>query len=105
MRSLGPKDDGSTVELVVGDELAVELPETPTSGFRWATLELPPALRLTDDRFEAPGSALPGAPGTRRLDFQAISVGGGKLLLQLAARTPRDISAAPFTAFVDVVEG
>lgn len=103
VKSLGPKDGGSQVQLVLGDELTIELPETPTSGFRWSMSELPAELRLTEDRFEAPGSAFLGAPGMRHLAFEAIAVGSGEVVLKLAARTPRELAAAPFTAFIDVV--
>lgn len=104
MKNLGPQDAGSQVQLVLGDELRIELPETPTTGFRWSVHEIPATLHLTDDRFDAPGSALLGAPGMRHMAFQAIAVGSGEVVLRLSARTPREPAAAPFTAFIDVIK-
>jgi inhibitor of cysteine peptidase len=60
MLQVDERQNGRRVELAVGEELEVVLPENPTTGFRWRLQEDgAPACALIEDR---PGNA-PGPPG------------------------------------------
>ena len=71
-------DQGAVIRLAVGDTLAVELAEAPTSGARWRIHAKPGGFRLVADRFEA-SSATPGSGGMRRLEFLAEAADEGEL--------------------------
>jgi inhibitor of cysteine peptidase len=103
MQTFSFPDDGKHLQVKSGELFALELPETPTTGFRWSIAEIPPTLRLSADDFVAPASAVPGASGTHHWIFEAIATGAGQLLLELNARTQRDAPARSFRACVEVV--
>ncbi|MFJ2504067.1 ImmA/IrrE family metallo-endopeptidase [Microbacterium sp. NPDC087592] len=56
-----------------GDEIAVTLPENPTTGYRWHSH--PSGLDLVDDQFLLREDAAVGEGGTRRLVYQAHEAG------------------------------
>lgn len=63
------------LELTVneGDEIAVALPENPTTGYRWHSH--PSDLDLVDDQFFLRGDPGVGEGGTRRLVYRAHDAG------------------------------
>ena len=73
------------VALDVGEVLAVELPENPTTGYVWSVGELPAVLAELPPDPAAEHAAgqeqepRPGAAGRRVLRFAARAPGGGKL--------------------------
>lgn len=74
-------EDGQTVEVQAGSILELQLPESPTNGYRW-TLSSPPAcLSLVDDTFTPPTALVPGRPGSHRWRFLAVGPGTGALQL------------------------
>ena len=64
----------------VGDEVEVTLPETATTGFRWAVEVDDDTLRPTGDAITAPTEPR-GAPGSRTFTFEAIRPGRSLLRL------------------------
>jgi inhibitor of cysteine peptidase len=74
--------NGSERILAVGDELALVLPENPTTGFRWELVsDGVPACRLEGDEYRSP-SGLPGAGGTHQWRFRATQAGIGTIELR-----------------------
>lgn len=65
--------DLSALTVNEGDEIAVTLPENPTTGYRWHSH--PSGLDLVDDQFFLGEDAAVGEGGTRRLVYQAHDAG------------------------------
>jgi len=71
-------DNGHAVQLRRGDSLRIELPETPTTGFRWRLVRTPPCCQVRQDSFAAPPpDAPPGAPGVHAWRLEAVQAGSG----------------------------
>lgn len=96
MIELGPADAGSTRDVRPGEEVVVRIPENRTTGYRWMIESAEPVLRMTEDRYAAPGGG-PGAAGERILRFTAASP--GDIQLRLASRRPWESGAAPADTF------
>jgi predicted secreted protein len=76
---------GSELRLRAGERLEVVLAEAPTTGYRWRLVsEGAPACRRDSDRFEAPPSATPGAPGRHTFTFGGVQPGAGEIELTCA---------------------
>jgi inhibitor of cysteine peptidase len=86
-------DAGGTVTLPPGDALVVELPENPTTGYRWE-LAGPGALadRVSSD-FDPPPPGLAGAAGVRR--FTVHPPAAGSYQVELVLRRPWEQDAPP----------
>jgi inhibitor of cysteine peptidase len=82
MLEINHAQNGSSVEVPVGESLRVQLRENPTTGYRWQ-LSKPgePALKMEEDTFEAGQGA--GAGGTRRWQFQVVHTGTAPLEIVL----------------------
>jgi inhibitor of cysteine peptidase len=77
----------------VGDQLVLDLDETPTSGYRWAVDDFDEAiLALLDDWFVPPEPGLLGAPGHHRFRFAVV--GPGAATLNLVCRRSWDLESA-----------
>jgi inhibitor of cysteine peptidase len=62
--------------------IVIELPENPTTGFRWSLRsQVAPALRTRSDLFEHRAEARPGAGGSRRFEFTASAPGTAAISL------------------------
>jgi inhibitor of cysteine peptidase len=61
--------NNGTFELQVGDSFRIELPENPTTGYRWQ-LPSPQTLRILEDSF-ATSTAAPGSGGVRHWTLAA----------------------------------
>ena len=87
---ISPRDGNpSPVLLDVGDVLAVDVPENPTTGYVWSVAALPGMLaELPPDAHPDAGAATgpppPGAAGERILRFTAQQPGTGELRLRHA---------------------
>lgn len=81
--TLGQADNGSTVQLSVGDSLVISLPGNPTTGFNWLVASADGNIlqQKGDVAFKTSSSAL-GAGGTITLSFQAVAAGETPLVLQ-----------------------
>lgn len=84
-----PTDSGKTLAVQSGDTLRVELPENPTTGFRWAiegamdaATDAVSGLSLIGDDYKMASGGMMGGGGTRILTFAAPS-GASTLSLKL----------------------
>jgi inhibitor of cysteine peptidase len=73
--------DGGTVDLVVGQELVVELPGNPSTGYTWMVTSLPSVLATAGEPAFSSESAsgVVGAGGTISTTFNATGAGTGRL--------------------------
>ena len=87
MAEIEVTQSGSTVQLSVGDEIVVRVPEIPTTGYAWTVSTVDPALRLVESTFVPPvGNGTgpePGAGGQRVIRLRAASAGEGGAELAL----------------------
>lgn len=86
-RALRQSDEGSVVELGVGDTFSIALVGVPTAGYQWATAALPDNLEEAGSRGGATSTAqfLPGFAGGNHwevLAFRATAKGEGELVLE-----------------------
>lgn len=80
--TLGLADDGRALDARPGSMIVIELPENPTTGFRWSLRSrVEPALIRKSDTFEHPAEPRPGAGGSRRFEFAASARGEATVLL------------------------
>ena len=80
--TLGLADDGRALDARPGTMIVIELPENPTTGFRWSLRsKVEPVLTRKSDTFDRPDPTRPGAGGQRRLEFAASARGEAKILL------------------------
>ena len=83
---LGTDDNGREVALHTGDALCIDLPESPTTGFRWRLVAVDATVvALDEDRFDVT-SAQPGASGVRRFRFVAVGPGATDITLHRTRR-------------------
>lgn len=83
---IGVADGGKDVSVQVKGAVCIDLPETPTTGYRWAVVDAKPeVVALQDDRFELSGTS-PGAGGVHHFRFRATGAGSTEVRLQLRRR-------------------
>jgi inhibitor of cysteine peptidase len=74
---------GQQIDVNVGDSVVVVLPENPTTGFLWAIrTDLLPVAELRSDTFDPVAGEMFGAPGVRRITFDATQAGQATLRLE-----------------------
>ena len=97
-------DLGREVAARVGDAVVVQLPENPTTGFRWA-LASPQGdvLDLAHDGFQPSAQTSVGAGGLRVFRFRAKRAGSGRIELRLARAWESGPPKAAFSVDVKVV--
>ena len=82
MLEIDASHNGNAFTVRVGDMIIINLPETPSTGYRWSlSSEVKPVLELQKDDFLASGSA-PGAFGSRTLQFRTTQAGDVDLELE-----------------------
>src|SRR5215813_5806169 len=75
-------DADRLVNVGVGQIVSVSLPETPTTGYRWAVEYMDQSLlALQDAQFAAPTQGGIGAPGLRMFRFRVVGAGDTDLVL------------------------
>ena len=75
--------NNGSVEVSVGDSFRVQLSENPTTGYRWQLQSAgAPALRITEDSFEA-STGKPGGGGVRYWMFVADQPAAAALRMEL----------------------
>ena len=80
--TLGLADDGHTVEAARSDLIVIEVPENPTTGYRWSLRsKVEPVLSHKGDDFQRATEPRPGTGGSRRFEFSASAQGEAKILL------------------------
>lgn len=90
-------ESGRTLEVAVGDEVELDLPENASTAYLWHVTEAPQGLRLLDNE-PRPGGDVPGRAGRRILRFAVDRHVTGTLRAEL--RRPWEQSSPP----VEVVE-
>ena len=71
--------NGNQIELHIGEEFMIILPENPTTGFRWNLISSgEQACTLLDNSFDLTGST-PGNGGSHSWHFQAVKEGSSKI--------------------------
>jgi inhibitor of cysteine peptidase len=73
---------GQSIELSAGEVLLVQLPETPTSGFRWE-IEPVSGLALLSSSFQPGTSPTAGGGGNRIFELQLLQIGETHLRAKL----------------------
>ncbi|MFY1692089.1 protease inhibitor I42 family protein [Plantactinospora sp. WMMB782] len=99
-------DGGRSYPAAPGDLVVVQLPETPSSGYRWHLDAVDPAvLAPSGDSFRPQREGL-GGTGTRQLRFTATGAGRtGLRLVLLRGWTPGENPARRFEVTVHVTGG
>jgi len=80
--TFGMNDNGNAVSAARNDLIVIEVPENPTTGYRWSLRSrVEPVLVLKQDSFERTAQPRPGAGGVRRMEFAASAQGEARILL------------------------
>ena len=91
-------DDGSQVELKVGQTLVVSLEGNPTTGYTWETAELDEqVLQQAGETEFKPDSDAIGAGGVQTLRFETVI--SGQTTLNLVYRRPWEEGVEPAETF------
>ncbi|RDI59630.1 protease inhibitor I42 family protein [Nocardia pseudobrasiliensis] len=87
---VGVDGNGQAQALTVGQELAVALPESPSTGYAWQLREADQnVLRQEGEpQFKPDAAFTPGGPGTTVWTFTAATAGTTKLTLATAPTQP-----------------
>ncbi len=75
--------DRTSIEVGVGDELVIRLPENGTTGYVWSVKDTGAPLELADDRVTPQTHAI-GAASQRVLTLRAVAAGRASVVLELA---------------------
>ncbi len=104
MITLTQADRGKAVTLQPGQTLVMDLPENPTTGFRWAIARNDDAtLALRDSNYAPAAGAGIGGGGRRTFTFVAQQPGSVNLQLKLWREWEGDSSVTErFEATIDV---
>ena len=68
-------DPSRTIRVGPGDKFVIILDSNATTGYSWQAPGTTSCVSLNSHRYEAPRSALAGAPGREHFEFTARSVG------------------------------
>ena len=82
---LGAEDDGTRVEVAVGEQITLRLEGNPTTGWAWRVTVLDPAVVAPagEPDYESSSDA-DGAGGTYTFRFDAVATGETQLVLEYA---------------------
>ena len=95
--------NGGVVSAKVGDALIVQLPENPTTGFRWSPAGVDwSALSLAGDDFQLGGESSVGGGGQHQWRFLARRSGATNLEFRLARSWEPGVPKAVFRLQVQV---
>jgi inhibitor of cysteine peptidase len=80
---LGDDDEGTEVSLKTGEQLVIELPSNPTTGFSWMVADSGPLTQAGESEYETDAAPdVVGAAGTETFTFNAEEAGSGTLKLE-----------------------
>jgi inhibitor of cysteine peptidase len=95
--------DGQSVDLEAGQLLEVDLPDNPTTGFRWVvTSDGAPACALEGDSYRSPATSRPGQGGRHVWQFRAGPPGQGTIALAYRRPWESDGAERTFTLAIAV---
>ncbi len=80
--TLTKADDGRSVRMGGADEIVLQLPENPTTGYRWQIERIDRALELTADTYQASPTVRIGSGGVREFRFRRVAPGDARLELK-----------------------
>lgn len=77
-------DNEKTIEMRTGDSLTIQLPENPTTGYRWSLDQHDPSTlaQVSEPSFAASGTAV-GSGGGKTFKFAAKAAGDSQVRLNL----------------------
>ena len=91
------------IRATVGDTLLVQLPETPTTGFRWERVESQSTtLEFTGDDFHLSTQSSVGGGGLRQFSYTARQSGTATLQFRLARSWESGPGGKTFEVAVEV---
>ncbi len=107
MRTLGPADAGTDVELPSGSSFVLRLPENASTGYQWVLVERPPGLECLADRSVPARGLTPGAAGVHEFEFAAGSETAGPTIgrLVLALRRSWEATREPAETYTVTLVG
>lgn len=86
------KDDGSNLDLQVGDRIIIELNENPTTGCFWEIGNINVKdMKVIANEFKATNGNSVGAGGLRKMIFEVIKKSKGDLVLESRQKWSREI--------------
>jgi predicted secreted protein len=89
-----------TIRAPVGD-VEVPLEESPTTGYRWTVVDLPPEVEVLGDEFRSPsGQRVAGGSGTRVFRLRIAQPGTFTVTMHLG----REWEPAPFEILTLLLE-
>jgi predicted secreted protein len=81
----------------------VSLEESPTTGYRWSVVEMPPEVQLLGAEFQdAPGPMTMGGRGTRVFHFRVEQPGVHHVILHQARQWAPDAPVEIMTVELDI---
>jgi len=97
-------ENGRAMTVGIGDSVKIELPENPTTGFRWQVASVDAGvLRPQSDDFVASSAAAVGGGGLRTLHWAAASTGTTEIRLHLKRAWEALPPHATFTVRIAVI--
>jgi inhibitor of cysteine peptidase len=103
--ALGEGDNGTAITAQAGQQLVVELPSNPTTGFMWVVAESGPLAQKGEAAYESPAKpGVVGAGGTETFTFTAEKSGTGTLKLEYRRPWEKDVAAEDVWSVTVTVE-
>lgn len=103
--TLGENDNGTAITAKTGQQVVVELPSNPTTGFMWVVAESGPLTQVGEAAYESPAKpGVVGAGGTETFTFKAERAGSGKLTLEYRRPWEKDVAAEDIWSVTVTVE-
>jgi inhibitor of cysteine peptidase len=101
---LGAEDDGTRVEVAVGEQITLRLEGNPTTGWAWRVTVLDPAVVAPagEPDYESSSDA-DGSGGTYTFRFEAIGPGSTTVVLQYFPSWEEPTEASETFTFTAVV--
>ncbi len=95
---LAEHDRGSTVQVLVGQQVDIALVANPSTGYGWELSELDESVLVLESESLHVDSDLEGAPGVST--FRVVATGSGEVEVRLNYRRPWEEGVEPIDSFV-----
>jgi inhibitor of cysteine peptidase len=80
--TLTSAENGQVVPVTIGDTIAVELAENPTTGYQWQIERTGSGVAMVSETFDLQKPPRIGSGGTKRFVFRAAEVGLARIRLR-----------------------
>ena len=97
------KDNGKSVQRMIGQTLAIQLPSNPSTGYTWEVQRLKGPILEGGRRYIPAGSHTPGAGGVESMEFHAQETGTEAITLYYRRSWEHDPPARTFTLTVKII--